>query len=177
MKNCCLAILTTAESHTDIEQHGYAITCCKESSNLKSMWKLKMMDIRFRSTTPLKTSMNLSFEEHSHYWTDTEGLNIHIGFCDTNVIGHSKKVISKFISNIFLEEFPDMEPSNAISFGYDLSDKITMLDRMNPGKDNFRRVRIEWSSMALVFFYNETQPNDIIPLLIDDRYHNIHKKR
>ncbi|SES75154.1 hypothetical protein SAMN04488587_0795 [Methanococcoides vulcani] len=177
MKNYCPAISAEIERYTDGDQQRYTINCCKESSSLTNMWKLKMMDIRSRSNSPFEPPMDVPFGSNSHYWTDTNGLNIQIGSCDTNMIGYSRKVISKFISTIFLQEFPDMEPANARTFGNDLADEINMLDHMDPGKDNARMIRIEWSSMALVFFYNETQPNDTIPLLIDDRCHNIRKKR
>lgn len=177
MKNYCPSIPTEITNYADRDQQINTIACYKESSNPKNMWKLKMMNIRSRSNSPFEPSGNVLFGPNSHYWTDTNGLNIHIGSCDTNVIGYSREVVSKFISNIFIQEFPEMESANARTFGYDLADEISILDHMAPGKDSFRKIRIEWSSMALVFFYNEIQPNETIPLLIDDRCHNIRKKR
>ena len=60
--------------------------------------------------------MNI-FEPNTHYWTDTNGLNIHIGPCDSDTGRCSREGISKFISTIFLQEFPDMDPANARAFG------------------------------------------------------------
>lgn len=176
MKNYCAAISTEIKMYADRDQQGYT-NCCRESSNLKNMWKLKMMNTRSGTDGQFETSVNLASGANSHYWTDTNGLNIHIGSCDTDVTGYSKEGVSNFISTILMREFPDMEPSNARFFGYDLADEISMSEHLGIRNNNVRRIRIEWLSMALVFLYNETGPNGTTPILIDDQYHNIRKKR
>ncbi|AKB84202.1 hypothetical protein [Methanococcoides methylutens] len=70
-----------------------------------------------------------------------------------------------------------MEPANARAFGLDLADEIMISGKMAIGKGNSRRIKIEWSSMALVFLYKETRPDEAIPISIDERYYNISKKR
>jgi hypothetical protein len=76
-----------------------------------------------------------------------------------------------------MQEFPDMETENARSFGYDLAEEIIQSANLGMENGKNKRIRIEWSSMALVFLYNETRPDEAIPILIDDQYYNIHKRR
>lgn len=121
--------------------------------------------------------MNLSLGKDTHYWTDTNGLNIFIGSCYREAERCSRESISRFISGIFMQEFPDMEPENARTFGNDLAEEIIGTGNIEIGDGKNRRIKIEWSSMALVFLYKETRPDEAIPISIDDRYYNISKKR
>jgi len=57
-----------------------------------------------------------------------------------------------------------MEPGNARAFGLDFADEIMISGNLAIGKDNSRRIKIEWSSMALVFLYKETRPEEAIPI-------------
>ncbi|WP_445474313.1 hypothetical protein ACT9XH_07960 [Methanococcoides methylutens] len=177
MKNYYPAISTEIERYADRDHQRYNINCCKESSNLKNMWKLKIMDTESRSNGPFEKAMTLLSRANPHYWTDTNGLNIHLVSYDNIATRNSKEVVSTFISSIFIQEFPDMDPVNARVFGHDFADEITMSDQISNGKGNIRSIRIEWSSIALVYLYNETRSNETIPILIDNQYYNIRKRK
>ncbi|MGM0770062.1 MAG: hypothetical protein ACQESU_00380 [Halobacteriota archaeon] len=76
----------------------------------------------------------------AHYWTDAHGLNIYIDPCDKGTERCSKESISRFISGIFLQEFPDMEPANARDFGLDLADEIIISGDIKNLKESNRRI-------------------------------------
>lgn len=119
--------------------------------------------------------MDLFFRRDTHYWTDTNGMNIHIGSCYTDRDSCTRESTGQFISNILLQEFPEMEPSNAMAFGQDLADEIMQSINTETGNGTNEIIRIEWSSMALVFVYKETGPDETIPIMINERNYNIHK--
>lgn len=177
MKNYCAAIFTPTERYPDQGQHSHTFDCCKEPPGLENMWKMKMMDTRSELNDPFEKAMNFFSGANPHYWTDTNGLNIRLVSYDNSTTRNSKEVVSTFISSILIQEFPDMEPANARVFGHDFADEISTSEQMSKGKGNIRTIRIEWSSIALVYLYNETRSNETIPILIDNHYYDIRKKR
>ncbi|NYT20023.1 MAG: hypothetical protein GKC08_07030 [Methanosarcinales archaeon] len=135
------------------------------------------MDTQSRSNDLFEKAMNNLSGGNPHYWMDTNGQNIHLVSYENIAARNSKDIVSTFISTILIQEFPDMDPANARVFGHDFADEIVMSDQMSNGKSNIRSIRIEWSSIALVYLYNETRSNEMIPILIDNQYYNIRKRK